>query len=1224
MPPLRFLSVVRRRLRLIVAGAATGQALTLVGAFFLAVAVLDTINALPGWLRLGLWLAVLMVLAVVLWRHALRPLGRDMSLPIIAGLIERRRPIFNGRLFGVVEGLPLSPDEQAALDACCAACPPAALVHAQALRRTLALVMALSLTIAAAGLLWPQWMGTAVGRVFMPWSQAYQHPRRCQIEAELVETVVADDQSLMVEVRSLRGGPDLLQITWQDATGRSGTHRAGSLTGPWRERLDLDPGDYRLTVRYGDSLPVTLAARVVRRPHLTDISVSLSPPAYTGFADETLGAPTSVMALPGSTIAVRFSAAPHPDDGEQSIQVRYGDQTMAVQEEPSANTWRCTLPIADGGDLRLDLVDHHISPDGKSVAISAEPPLRLPISLMEDARPRISLDGPRRNETVGINAQIDLRMEARDDIGLAALRLMRQFRDDQERPQDILHERPMPRLEGRLVTEVTERYRLTIGSLAAVGDEIVLIAEAEDANDITGPGIGHSDPLALRVVNQDSLRQELDRLLGDARDRLALARDQLAVGLGDEEQTATAARSARSVARRADEYLQQAARRWRQNQLDAAQMQTIDRVTQLVQDDVLEALGAAADGRSDAPDQALTADRALAEAERQLSGMLQVGDLADTLARLIDRQRRLGEDSAEFVLHYARTELDGAGRNRQAHLGERQQDLGRQLNDWQHRLLATTEDFYTPVRELAQQRHPADLLHQAARIIVRDSERRLALERQQDGLAVMEELLRLLRGSEDLQALADIAANLARRQQELRERLEEGTPPGRLRPPQDTLREDTEALGERLHDTDDDEIQDALQQALAAQRRAAEAMASGNRPGSEQETARAAEELQRLHEALGGNDQDASHADDNDDDSEDALTILAGLRQRQQNVVRQAETLRRDQDPDADQALGFATRRRVRALVDEEENIHLILREDILAALAEAPLAQRAFTRLDRALERAIAHLEQPALGERGVRLVTIVLFEMDRLLDIIASLPPPQEEEDDGTDGGDQGAEQREVFPARAQLALLLAEQRELRALTATGVPVDQAGTQAELRDLMEALHNSIRSGSRPQVLMQRAFRAAASAAWELAEDGRRDHVLNEQDAAISALQRILEEATAQRSPSQEPEQAQARPPDEEMAQAGRPRDDMDEDEAQAEPGDDSDSPSDPEDGSRQAMSGDADGVRVRTGETGEGWLMRLPPQMRRPLDEARRRNLPPEGILLYRRFLELLLEDE
>lgn len=1222
MPPLHFLAVIRRRLRLIVAGEALSRILALLACFFLAVAILDTVNALPSWLRLGLWLVGLSLLGIVVWRRALRPLGHDMGLPVIAGLVERRRPAFNGRLFAAVDGLALSSAEQADLDACCASHPPAGLVRSQPLRRSLALALALALTIATAGLLWPQWLGTAAGRVFMPWSQAYQHPRRCMIEAALVDTVVADDQSLMVEVRALRGGPDLLQISWQDAVGQRGEHRAGSLTGPWRERLDLDLGSYHIDVRYGDSLPVRLSARVVPRPRLTDIAVTLSPPPYTGFDAEDLGAPAAVMALPGSTISAAFSTAPHPAAGDQTVRVRYGDQTVAVEPGPTANSWHFTLPINDGGDIHIDLIDHHVGPVGDSIAIAAEPPLRLPVTLAEDARPRISLDGPRRNETVGVNAEIDLRLEARDDIGLASLRLVRQLRsDDEDRLPDILHELTIPRLDGRLLREISERYRVTVSSLAAVGDEIVLIAEAEDANDITGPGIGHSDPLALRVIGQEALRQELDRLLGDARDRLALARDQLATGLGDDEQTTPAARNARSVTRRADEYLQQVARRWRQNQLEEARMQTIDTVAELVERDVLDALGAAADGRQDAGDQAMAADRALAEAERLLSGMLQIGDLAETLARLIERQNRLGEDSAAFVLHYARGELDGPGRSRRGHLGERQQDLGRQLGDWQQRLLATTQDSFSPARELTRQRQPAALLDQAARIIVRDSERRLALERQQEGLAVMEELLRLLRGSEDRQNLANAAADLARRQEELHRQLGEGLPPGGLRRPQDTLREDTDDFGERLGDTDDDEAQDALQQALSAQRRAAEAMAAGSRSDAERETSRAAEELRRLEQALGGEDQ-AADDDDSATPDDDVLTILARLRERQQDVVRQAEVLRRDQDPDADDALGFAARRRLRSLVDEEEDIHLILRQDILATLEDAPLARRAFSRLDGALERAVAHLGRPALGERGVRLVTIVLFEMDRLLDIVASLPPPQEEDGDGPDGDGQQAEQQELFPARAQLALLLAEQRELRALTAAAVPVDQAASQAELRDLMEALLNAIRPGSRPQILMQRAFRAAASAAWELAEGGRRDHTLNEQDAAISALQRILEEATAQRSQAQQQEEAQARPADEEPEQPGRPQDEADETEAQADSQTEADS--DPDEGPRQAMTGDPDGVRVRTGETGEGWLMRLPPQMRRPLDEARRRNLPPEGILLYRRFLELLLEDE
>ncbi|MFW5750367.1 MAG: hypothetical protein ACOCZK_01850, partial [Planctomycetota bacterium] len=332
----------------------------------------------------------------------------------------------------------------------------------------------------------------------------------------------------------------------------------------------------------------------------------------------------------------------------------------------------------------------------------------------------------------------------------------------------------------------------------------------------------------------------------------------------------------------------------------------------------------------------------------------------------------------------------------------------------------------------------------------------------------------------------------------------------------------------------------------------------------------------------------------------------------------------RGQEPDA--PLTFGEKRMLAPVAEREEGIQLVLQEEGIKALDNMPIAKRALERVDAALGRSVEYLLTPALGERGLRLAATALYELERLLAIVDSMPSgdEQEPEEQGPQG-DQQANQA-PFPPRAQIALVASEQRELRALTAAGYPADLATRQAELRDLCEALVKMTRPGSRPHVLLQRGFRAAASAAYELEQgDERLAHTLNEQDTVSAALTRVLAEAKRSRnqqpqpSPSQRSQRSERQTGESERQRADRDR--QGEDGQQEQEGDEQqETPGEVAD----VAEGEAgDEATVETPDETRAWLMRFPPVMRRQLQESLDRELPVEGLMLYRRFLELLLEE-
>ncbi len=207
-----------------------------------------------------------------------------------------------------------------------------------------------------------------------------------------------------------------------------------------------------------------------------------------------------------------------------------------------------------------------------------------------------------------------------------------------------------------------------------------------------------------------------------------------------------------------------------------------------------------------------------------------------------------------------------------------------------------------------------------------------------------------------------------------------------------------------------------------------------------------------------------------------------------------------------DGALDFAAQRDVPALGEREGDLHLRLTEEGIKELDKQPIAAAALGRVGVALEKSAKYLSTPALGERGMRLERIALYELARLIAIVDGMPPPKQSEKKGGGGGQQGTQA--PFPPEAELGLLAAMQEEIAALTAADRPVDLAQLQKKEAKLVEALEGASRPGSRPSLLLARARRAMDSAADMLAGGDRGATTRNEQSAAEAALRRMIAEA--------------------------------------------------------------------------------------------------------------------
>jgi hypothetical protein len=1194
---------LRLRLRLVLVGDAAariiGWGLLILG----AVAVLDLLAPLPVGVRVLVLLLVLAAGCVLLWRRVVRPLRRTMDDRSLAQVVERRLPL-EGRLFTAIDGLPLLPAEEQRLRDALAPGQLLGLLRLDRLGRHVVAAAGIIIAIAIAAWWSPATAGIATARIISPWS-GIEWPRETVLEAGVARAVVPADEPVVVEVRRSAGPAGTVSVSWSDAAGRGDRRELSGRSGPWRESLPLDAGNWVLRVAGGDALARELPVRVVTRPTVQPRRIVLVPPAYTGRGEEVLSTLATEAALPGSRL--RFDLELLLDagrDGEQ-VALRHDGQSVTVQRDGAR--LRSEIELRSAGRLELDLAARYELPDG-SLLVAARPAPAWRLGVGEDLRPTVRLGGPRRDEQVLPSASVAIAIDAADDLGLARLQLTggtaAATAAELASFADVAGQR-----------EAVRRVRLSVARFGGPGTIVELEAAAWDANDVTGPGIGRSETLRLRIVAEPELRQELERQLAEVRDRLGQARGDLAPALTADGQVREPARAAGSQLRRQRESLDEVRRRWRDNGLEADRGERLDAVAKVLAGTAAPALAAA--GAQGDRQAARAADTALGDAERQLQELLRDDDLVRELRQLLQRQEQLARETAAFVL----ANLGGLPAAQRAHLDNlvvRQNELVERVRAWSLRLLAApAAENIDKAKELTRRERPADRLSAASANLLSSRGRQAAAQAQAQGVEILRQLLALLEGSKRNDALAEAIGRLAEQQ----ERLHRDTGSaslGQLRPQQERLGAETDAAGNRVEDPEAKKLLDA---ARDAQNRAAQAMARGDRSAAERETGAAATLLRQLQQRLQGQDQ---QQEEQKAKAADVLALLRQLRDEQAIVVRDTSLLHaaaalahaKAGGQGEYQRLGLGQLRDLQAIAQREGEVLLRLEEEGLKELQQNPIALRALERVAAALRAADSHYKANQLGERGVRLAKIGLAEIERLLEIARTQIASRPQEGSGEGGGGGGSGPSPAFPPEAELKLLRAEQMELALRAMAGEGAALAPRQAELVGLVAAVAQASRPGSRPQMLLQRARRAMLSAEELLRSSPGGNTVLDEQDLAVATLTRLLEEAAqsgggggggGQQNPERQP--GQGKPP----------------------PGGGDQRPS----GSRGQGGGNAQGGNAQGAGDGDGGAGRgvdtaagvdgiqLPPAARERLNEALDERLPPAARQLYRRYLELLAED-
>ncbi|HYG77524.1 MAG TPA: DUF4175 family protein, partial [Planctomycetota bacterium] len=271
--------------------------------------------------------------------------------------------------------------------------------------------------------------------------------------------------------------------------------------GRWEDRvMDRDPADgqYKATLRRlldttrykikaGDTESPEFKIDVYKLPEITDFSLRVEHPAYTGKGTETLAPGIGdVRALKGTIVHVDLKA--NTDLSAAKATYKSGSSEVPATIDP-ADKRKATLSFKVEKDDEYQL--HVANAKNKTGTGSV-----YMIKALKDRAPRVTIKRPEKDLMVHRSQTVNVEITADDDIGVGEIGIFHSLGLDETK---VLVRRLDPasiRAEGKLVWE--------LGNMGLKGGEVITyFAYAMDNDTITGPKLIKSDIHFLTVYDEE-------------------------------------------------------------------------------------------------------------------------------------------------------------------------------------------------------------------------------------------------------------------------------------------------------------------------------------------------------------------------------------------------------------------------------------------------------------------------------------------------------------------------------------------------------------------------------------------------------------------------------------------------------------------------------------------------------------------------------------------------
>ncbi len=253
------------------------------------------------------------------------------------------------------------------------------------------------------------------------------------------------------------------------------------------DRYDYTFRDIRNTTSYrfevGDYTSPTYTITVVHEPILTDVRVTLTPPAYTGetatVLDQSAG---NIQALEGTRVDVEARS----NNPLRGAWVQFDEKPRVPIEFTGRDLAFDFAALADGR-YKVLLED--------SLGFATRDPLTYTVEVFQDRVPTVDVLEPGEDISMPRGQVIDIGFVAADDYGLSRATLYhRKAGDESFRAVNV----GLAEQRGKREIAVAHRWDLSAVTLFP-GNSIEYFVEVADNNTVTGPGVARSDVYRLTV-----------------------------------------------------------------------------------------------------------------------------------------------------------------------------------------------------------------------------------------------------------------------------------------------------------------------------------------------------------------------------------------------------------------------------------------------------------------------------------------------------------------------------------------------------------------------------------------------------------------------------------------------------------------------------------------------------------------------------------------------------
>ncbi len=396
------------------------------------------------------------------------------------------------------------------------------LVDTQRIKSSLRLLGALFVPVLAMVLFNPSWVGETFSLLTRPLD--HLPPSKTAIEVNPRGLRVVRGSPVTIQASTSGAIPKSLElIVW------SGTNERGEPTAEEKVAMeDLGAGKFSATLsrlektlRYRVATGVfsspVYTAEAVDPPEIGNVQITLYPPAYTG-----LGA----VAVPGGNIegmkgsTIRIDATSTKDLAKADIVMDDGKQ---IPLKIDGRKLQANLVLFQSQQYRIlveDALKFHNSP------------IAYELRVKPDGFPTIDLLRPTEDMEINGDEILSLEYSARDDFGIGEVNLVAKVGDREDKIR-------LQRDDARRLV-LRDQFKWDLGKLALRdGEEAIFHLEVLDNDTISGPKLGVSRSVRLRLKNLRGEHQQVADMIRDINTRMveALA-DHLESPLPNEKETA--------------------------------------------------------------------------------------------------------------------------------------------------------------------------------------------------------------------------------------------------------------------------------------------------------------------------------------------------------------------------------------------------------------------------------------------------------------------------------------------------------------------------------------------------------------------------------------------------------------------------------------------------------------------------------------------------------------